>query len=160
GREGTTTRVPRPPERDLPMVTIAVTAEREGESRLPVSPETVKKLSAQGCLVKVQSGAGDRSRFSDAVLGAAGATIAADAAEALAGADVLLHVRRPSAAEVKALKPGAVVVALLAPYDERAELEALAATGAVLMAMELIPRISRAQAMDVLSSQANLAGYK
>jgi NAD(P) transhydrogenase subunit alpha len=142
------------------MVTIAVTAEREGEQRFPVSPETVKKLCAQGCLVRVESGAGERSRFSNAALSAAGATIAPAAAEALAGADILLRVRRPTVAELKALRPGAIVAAMLAPYDARPELETLAATGAVLMAMELMPRISRAQAMDVLSSQANLAGYK
>jgi NAD(P) transhydrogenase subunit alpha len=77
----------------------------------------------------------------------------------LEGADILLKVRRPTAEEVKALKPGAIVAAMLAPYDDRAGLDALAATGASLMAMEFMPRISRAQSMDVLSSQANLAGY-
>ena len=81
-------------------------------------------------------------------------------AETLSGADILLKVRRPSPDEVKALKPGAIVAAILAPYDDRAGLEALAGTGASLMAMEFMPRISRAQSMDVLSSQANLAGYK
>jgi NAD(P) transhydrogenase subunit alpha len=108
----------------------------------------------------VQAGAGAGSRFSDAELQAQGATIAASAAEALDGADILLKVRRPAAEEVQALKPGAIVAAMLAPYDDRAGLDALAATGAALMAMELVPRISRAQSMDVLSSQANLAGYK
>jgi NAD(P) transhydrogenase subunit alpha len=142
------------------MVTIAVTAEGDGEPRVAVSPETVKKLTALGCLVRVQAGAGTRSRFADETLKAAGATIAADAAEALAGADILLKVRRPSPDEVKALKPGAIVAAILAPYDDRAGLETLAGTGASLMAMEFMPRISRAQSMDVLSSQANLAGYK
>jgi H+-translocating NAD(P) transhydrogenase subunit alpha len=141
------------------MVTI-VAAEREGEPRFAVSPETVKKLTALGCLVRVEAGAGARSRFADAALAAAGATITPDAAEALAGADILLAVRRPTPAQLKALKGGAIVVAMLDPYEERAGLEALAATGAVLLAMELIPRISRAQSMDVLSSQANLAGYK
>ena len=142
------------------MVTIVVTAEPEGESRLAVSPETVKKFTGLGCVVKVEAGAGTRSHFSDAALQAAGATIAPNAGEALAAADILLRVRRPSVSEVQALKPGAIVAAMLAPYDERSGLAALAATGAVLMAMELMPRISRAQAMDVLSSQANLAGYK
>ena len=142
------------------MVTIAVTAERDGEPRVAVSPETVKKLTAMGLLVKVQAGAGAASRFSDELLKAQGAEIAATAGEALGGADVLLKVRRPAADEVKALKPGAIVAAMLAPYDDRAGLEALAGTGAVLMAMEFMPRISRAQSMDVLSSQANLAGYK
>ena len=142
------------------MVTIAVTAERDGEPRVAVSPETVKKLTALGCLVRVQAGAGARSRFADETLKAAGATVVANAAEALAGADILLKVRRPSPDEVKALKLGAIVAAMVSPFDDRAGLEALAGTGAALMAMELMPRISRAQSMDVLSSQANLAGYK
>ncbi len=142
------------------MVTIAITAERDGEPRVAVSPETVKKLSALGCTVRVEAGAGGRSRFFDDTLKAAGATIAANAAEALNGADILLKVRRPSVEEVKALKPGAIVAAMLSPFDDRPGLDALAGTGAALMAMEFMPRISRAQSMDVLSSQANLAGYK
>jgi proton-translocating NAD(P)+ transhydrogenase subunit alpha len=142
------------------MVTIAVTGERDGEPRVAVSPETVKKLTGLGCAVRVETGAGSRSRFADGVYQAQGATIAASAADALGGADILLKVRRPAAEEVKALKPGAIVAAMLAPYDDRAGLDALAATGASLMAMEFMPRITRAQSMDVLSSQANLAGYK
>jgi NAD(P) transhydrogenase subunit alpha len=142
------------------MVTIAVTAERDDEPRVAVSPETVKKLSALGATVKVQAGAGKHSRFSDDVLKAQGAVIAPGVAETLAGADILLKVRRPSPEELKALKPGAIVAAMLAPYDDRPGLDALAGTGASLMAMEFMPRISRAQSMDVLSSQANLAGYK
>jgi proton-translocating NAD(P)+ transhydrogenase subunit alpha len=142
------------------MVTIAVTAEREGEPRVAVSPETVKKLSALGCQVKVEAGAGAHSRFADEALKAAGATVSASAADALSGADILLKVRRPSPEEVRALKPGAIVAAILAPFDDRPGLEALAGTGASLMAMEFMPRITRAQSMDVLSSQANLAGYK
>jgi NAD(P) transhydrogenase subunit alpha len=142
------------------MVTIAVTAERDDEPRVAISPETVKKLGALGATVRVQAGAGKGSRFSDDLLKAQGAVIAASAAEALAGADILLKVRRPTPDEVRALKPGAIVAAILSPYDDRPGLDALAATGASLMAMELMPRISRAQSMDVLSSQANLAGYK
>ena len=142
------------------MVTIAITAERDGEPRVAVSPETAKKLTALGCTVRVQSGAGLRSRFSDDILKAQGATITGSAAETLKDADILLKVRRPSPDEVKALKPGAIVAAMLAPYDDGAGLQALAGTGASLMAMEFMPRISRAQSMDVLSSQANLAGYK
>ncbi|HEY7086207.1 MAG TPA: Re/Si-specific NAD(P)(+) transhydrogenase subunit alpha [Hyphomicrobiaceae bacterium] len=142
------------------MVTIAVTAERDGEPRVAVSPETVKKLTALGIEVKVEAGAGAASRFSDDLLKAQGAQIAPTAREALTGADILLKVRRPTTDEVKTLKSGAIVAAMLAPYDDRDGLAALAGTGAVLMAMELMPRISRAQSMDVLSSQANLAGYK
>jgi H+-translocating NAD(P) transhydrogenase subunit alpha len=142
------------------MTIIAVTAERDGEPRVAVSPETVRKLTGLGCTVRVETGAGLRSRFADDTLKAQGASIAGSAAEALSGADVLLKVRRPSAEELKALKPGAIVAAMLAPHDHRAGLDALAASGATLMAMEFMPRISRAQSMDVLSSQANLAGYK
>ncbi len=141
------------------MVTIAVTAEGPDEPRVAVSPETVKKLSALGAKVRVQSGAGLRSRFSDDALKAQGAEIAASAADALAGADILLKVRRPSSDEIKQLKPGALVAAILDPFDKVA-IEPLAGTGASLFSMEFMPRISRAQSMDVLSSQANLAGYK
>jgi proton-translocating NAD(P)+ transhydrogenase subunit alpha len=142
------------------MVTIAVTAEGTDEPRVAVSPETTKKLTALGAHVKVEAGAGQRSRFSDEALKAQGAEIVASAADALRDADILLKVRRPSADEVKALKPGALVVAMLDPYGDRAGLEALAAANAALFSMEFMPRITRAQSMDVLSSQANLAGYK
>ena len=141
------------------MVTIAVTAEGPDEPRVAVSPETVKKLTALGARVRVEAGAGQRSRFSDDALKAAGAEIAGTAAEALAGADILLKVRRPSVDEIKQLKSGAIVAAILDPYD-KSGIEPLAATGASLFSMEFMPRISRAQSMDVLSSQANLAGYK
>jgi len=142
------------------MVTIAVTAEEEGEPRVAVSPETVKKLTALGASVRVQQGAGSRSRFSDAALKAAGAIVSPDAAATLSGADILIKVRRPSLGEVEALKRGAIVAAMLAPFDDRPGLEALAGAGAALLSMEFMPRITRAQSMDVLSSQANLAGYK
>jgi len=142
------------------MVAIAVTPEEAGETRVALSPETARKLAALGCTVRVASGAGARSRFSDAAYTAAGATIAAQPAEALAGADILLKVGRPSPEEVSALKPGGIVAAMLNPFDDRAGLDALARSGATLFSMEFMPRISRAQSMDVLSSQANLAGYK
>jgi proton-translocating NAD(P)+ transhydrogenase subunit alpha len=142
------------------MVTIAVTAEGAEEPRVAVSPETVKKFTALGAKVKVQAGTGARSRFSDDALKAQGAEIAASAADTLRDADILLKVRRPSADELKALKPGAITVAMIDPYGDRAGLEALAATNASVFSMEFMPRITRAQSMDVLSSQANLAGYK
>ncbi len=142
------------------MVTLAVTAEAADEPRIAVSPDTVKKLTGLGCNVKIQSGVGLRSRFADDLYAAQGAHIAASAADALQSADILLKVRRPSLEDVKALKPGAIVAAMLDPYSDRAGLEALAGSGATLFSMEFIPRISRAQSMDVLSSQANLAGYK
>lgn len=142
------------------MVTIAVTAERADEPRVAISPETVKKFVALGCSVKIQSGAGLRSRFSDAQLAAQGATIVSNAAEALAGADILVKVGRPAIEEIAQLKSGAIVAAMAEPYGDRAALDALAASKAAIFSMELIPRITRAQSMDVLSSQANLAGYK
>jgi H+-translocating NAD(P) transhydrogenase subunit alpha len=141
------------------MVTIAVTREAADEPRVAVSPETVKKLSALGAKVRVEAGAGGRSRFSDEAYKAAGADVVGHD-EVLAGADILLRVRRPSGDEIKALKPGAIVAAMIDPYGERSALEALAATGASIFSMELMPRTTRAQSMDVLSSQANLAGYK
>ena len=142
------------------MVTIAVTAEAADEPRVAVSPETVKKLVGLGAKVKVEAGAGARSRFSDEALRAQGAEIAPTAAEALRDADILLKVRRPAATDLAGLKPGALVIAMLDPYGDRAALQALAASNASLFTMEFMPRITRAQSMDVLSSQANLAGYK
>ena len=141
------------------MVTIAVTSEAPDEPRVAVSPETIKKLIALGADIRVERGAGKRSRFSDEAFAAAGAQIV-DHASALNDADILLKVRRPSADEVKALKPGAIVAAMIDPYGDRAGLDALALTGISLFSMELMPRTTRAQSMDVLSSQANLAGYK
>ena len=142
------------------MVKIAVTAEDGTETRVAISPETVKKFKALGASVAIEAGAGARSRTSDADLEAQGAEIKPTAAEAISDADILLAVARPRADKIRALKPGAVAVAMLDPFGDRAELEALAATGASLFTMEFMPRITRAQSMDVLSSQANLAGYK
>ncbi len=142
------------------MLTIAVTAESADEPRVAVSPDTVKKLTALGATVRIESGAGSRSRFTDEMYKEQGAEIAASGSAALSGADIFLKVRRPSAEEVAQLKPGALVVANLAPHDDRPGLDALAAKNASLFSMEFMPRITRAQSMDVLSSQANLAGYK
>jgi H+-translocating NAD(P) transhydrogenase subunit alpha len=141
------------------MVTIAVTSESGEEPRIAVSPDTVKKFSGLGAKVRVEQGAGLRSRFSDDAYRAAGADIASRS-EVLSGADVLLKVHRPGVEDLQALKPGAIVVAMIDPFGDRATLDALAATGATLFSMELMPRTTRAQSMDVLSSQANLAGYK
>ncbi|MFM1815722.1 MAG: hypothetical protein RLZ98_2417 [Pseudomonadota bacterium] len=142
------------------MVKIAVTAESADEPRVAASPETVKKFVGLGCTVVVQSGAGLRSRISDEAFKAAGAEIVAGASAAASGADILLKVRRPTSDDVNALAPGGMVMAMIDPHSDRPELEALAATGRSLFAMEFMPRITRAQSMDVLSSQANLAGYK
>lgn len=141
------------------MVTIAVTSEAVDEPRVAVSPDTVKKFLALGATVRVQSGAGLRSRFSDEAYKAAGAEVVAHDA-AVSGADILLKVRRPSLDEIKSLKSGAIVAAMIDPYGDRAALETLAGTGASVFSMEFMPRTTRAQSMDVLSSQANLAGYK
>jgi len=142
-------------------VAIAVTRERrDGETRCAVTPETVKKLMALGATVTVEAGTGLGSSIPDADYAAAGATVAADTKAALAGADLLLKVRGPTAQETSALKPGAVVVALLDAYREKETVAAMAQAGVTAFAMEFVPRITRAQVMDALSSQANLAGYR
>lgn len=142
-------------------VAIAVTRERrDGETRCALTPETVKKLAALGATVTVEAGTGLGSSIPDADYAAAGATVAPDTKAALAGADLLLKVRGPTAQETSALKPGAVVVALLDAYREKETVAALAGAGVTAFAMEFVPRITRAQAMDALSSQANLAGYR
>ncbi|MBB1598792.1 Re/Si-specific NAD(P)(+) transhydrogenase subunit alpha [Variovorax sp. UMC13] len=128
-----------------------------GETRVAVTPETAKKLVAQGHVVIVQSGAGVAASVTDAAYEAVGARIV-DAAEAF-GAEIVLKVRAPSDAEAARLKPGAVVIGMLNPFDA-AGLQRLAAAGAVGFALEAAPRTTRAQSMDVLSSQANIAGYK
>ncbi len=140
-------------------VRIGIPAEtRTGETRVAATPETVKKLAARH-EVRVQSGAGAQATFADAEYEAAGARIVASAAEAL-DADVVLKVRAPHEGEIALLREGSTLVGLLEPHDG-ARLEAIAARRVNAFAMELLPRtISRAQAMDVLSSQANIAGYK
>ncbi|HRK71169.1 MAG TPA: Re/Si-specific NAD(P)(+) transhydrogenase subunit alpha [Micropepsaceae bacterium] len=140
---------------------IAVLRERrEHERRVAATPETVKKLIGLGASVSIEAGAGAGARFPDADYAAAGATVAPDAKAAVDGADVIFKVQRLEADELKLVRPGTVFIANMQPYQDRAGIEACASAGIVACAMELIPRISRAQAMDVLSSQANLAGYK
>ena len=131
-----------------------------GETRVAATPESVKKFKSLGLDVVVETGAGAHARIADADYAAAGAKIAPDARATLEGADIVLKVRGPRGGEVAQLKKGAVVAALLAPSSEKDAIAALAAQGVSAFAMEFLPRISRAQAMDVLSSQANLAGYK
>ena len=128
-----------------------------GEARVAVTPETAKKLTAQGHQVHVQSGAGLSASVTDEAYAAAGALVT-DRAGAL-GADLVLKVRSPDAAELTLMKPGATLVGMLNPFD-RAGLEALAGAGLTSFALEAAPRTTRAQSMDVLSSQANIAGYK
>jgi NAD(P) transhydrogenase subunit alpha len=143
------------------MTTIAVTKERRaGETRVAATPETVKKLIGQGFSLVIEAGAGVAASFPDAEYEGAGAKIAKTAAEAIGQADILFKVRAPVDEEIAALKAGTIVVASLNPHVEKDALQALAAKGASAFAMEFVPRITRAQVMDVLSSQANLAGYR
>ncbi|TIS79743.1 MAG: Re/Si-specific NAD(P)(+) transhydrogenase subunit alpha [Mesorhizobium sp.] len=128
------------------------------EPRVAASPDTVKRLAGLGFDVIVESGAGTASRIPDDEFGKAGAVIgkAADVAKA----DVVLKVRRPNEAELKAYRPGTAVIAIMDPHGNDAAVDALARAGATAFSMEFMPRITRAQSMDVLSSQANLAGYQ
>ncbi len=128
-----------------------------GETRVAVTPETVKKLKAQGHDIGVQAGAGLAASVTDEAFVAAGATTT-DAAGAL-GAELVLKVRPPAAAELALMKPGASLVGMLNPFDAEG-LQQLAAKGLAAYALEAAPRTTRAQSMDVLSSQANIAGYK
>jgi NAD(P) transhydrogenase subunit alpha len=143
------------------MSLVAVIRERRaGETRVAATPDTVRKLIALGLAVTVEAGAGLGAAIPDAAYAEAGASLAPDAAAALAGADLVLKVRGPTAEESAAIKSGALVVGLLNPHQERSALEGLAARGVSAFAMEFVPRITRAQVMDALSSQANLAGYR
>lgn len=140
---------------------IAVPAEAKGvETRVAATPETVKKFIGLGASVSIEKGAGLEAGISDADFEAAGATIARSAKDAMKDADIVLKVRRPADAEMKNLKSGAIVVAIMDPYGQEAALAGLAKAGVSAFAMEFMPRITRAQVMDVLSSQANLAGYR
>jgi proton-translocating NAD(P)+ transhydrogenase subunit alpha len=128
-----------------------------GEPRVAATPETIKKMIGLGATVAVEPGAGIKSGILDADYAAAGATLGADA---LSGADIVLQVRRPEGSELSRLKKGAIVIAMMDPYGHDGALKAIAEAGIIAFAMELLPRITRAQVMDVLSSQANLAGYR
>jgi proton-translocating NAD(P)+ transhydrogenase subunit alpha len=140
---------------------IGIPAEtRSGETRVAATPETVKKLAAGGKhALLVQTGAGDGAAIPDAEFKAAGATIVGSAGDVYSQSEIVLKVRGPDASELPQLKRGSILVGLLNPYDA-AEIETLAKTGVTGFAMEWLPRITRAQSMDVLSSQANIAGYK
>jgi NAD(P) transhydrogenase subunit alpha len=138
---------------------------RAAEKRCAATPETVKKYIALGAEVVVEAGAGIAASILDAAFEAAGAKIAPDAAATVAGADIVLKVQRPMNAaegndELGKLAKGTTLIAILNPYGAKESLAAYAGAGIDAMAMELVPRITRAQSMDVLSSQANLAGYK
>ncbi len=143
------------------MVKIAVPTESDpNEGRVAITPDTVKRFKALGADVVVQAGAGERSRLPDADYVEQGAEIAADAKTAVAGADIVLRVRRPSTAEIKTYPKGSMVVAQMDPYGNEKDVAAMGKAGLTAVAMEFMPRITRAQVMDVLSSQANLAGYQ
>ncbi len=129
-----------------------------GETRVAATPETVKKIVGLGHSVTVEAGAGQRASFPDELFKAAGAEVSADGG--IGGADLVLKVRRPTDAEIGKIKPGAGFAALLEPYGDKAVIDTLAKAKIDALAMEFVPRISRAQSMDALSSQANLAGYR
>ena len=137
---------------------IAVAKEIDpSEPRVAASPDTVKKFRAIGADIAVEPGAGLKSGLLDADFTAAGATVSADAAK---DADIVIKVKRPEASELSQYKRGALVIAIMDPYGNDAALKTIADAGISAFAMELMPRITRAQVMDVLSSQANLAGYR
>ena len=139
---------------------IAVATETTaGEARVAASPDTVKAYVKKGATVSVQAGAGLGANISDEAFAAAGATIVKGEA-VVKDADIVLAIRRPSDKLVKAMKAGAIIAGGLEPYGDRKALDVFAKSGVTAFALELMPRISRAQSMDILSSQANLAGYK
>ncbi|MGJ4897429.1 MULTISPECIES: Re/Si-specific NAD(P)(+) transhydrogenase subunit alpha [unclassified Bradyrhizobium] len=127
------------------------------EPRVAASPDTVKKFKALGAEIAVEPGAGIKSGLPDSEFTAAGATVSADA---LKDADIIIKVKRPEASELANYRRGALVFAIMDPYGNDTALKAMADAGIASFAMELMPRITRAQVMDVLSSQANLAGYR
>jgi NAD(P) transhydrogenase subunit alpha len=140
---------------------IAVAKERHaGETRVAASPDTVKKFVGLGFAVSVEAGAGAAASIPDSAYQTAGATIAPDESSAIGDADIVLKVRPPSVEEVALLKRGAILIGTFGVLQDTAQAERYAQAGVTAFAMELLPRISRAQSMDVLSSQANLAGYK
>jgi H+-translocating NAD(P) transhydrogenase subunit alpha len=137
---------------------VAVIAETDAdEPRVAATPETVKKMVALGATVAVQAGAGVKSGILDADYTAAGAAVAADP---LSDAEIVLQVRRPEGPELSQLKKGAIVIGMMDPYGHDNAVRVMAEAGIIAFALELLPRITRAQVMDVLSSQANLAGYR
>ncbi len=129
------------------------------ETRAPLIPNDVARLVKLGATVVVEAGIGASIRLSDADYEKAGATVTSDRAALLSGSDIVLRLRKPDISEVALLNPGSVHVSYLDPFNEKALLAALAARGVSTVAMELIPRTTRAQKMDALSSQASLAGY-
>jgi len=134
--------------------------QRSEETRVAATPETVKRLIKTGFEVTIEAGAGTKASFSDVDYGTAGAAIATDREETLRNADLVLVVNAPSADELQKMREGTVLAGFLAPYDDPTTVSQLAGAKISSLAMELVPRISRAQSMDALSSQASIAGYK
>ncbi len=140
---------------------MAIPKERApGETRVAASPESVKKLKALGLEISIEQGAGTASHIPDAAFAGAGASIVSSAAEALRDADIVAKVQRPLDDELPLFKRGAILIGMLNPLADRERTKSYAAHGIDAFALELLPRITRAQSMDVLSSQSNLAGYK
>jgi len=133
---------------------------RPGERRVAASPETVKKFIQLGFEIVIETGAGDTAAIPDSAFEAAGAKIVKTAKDAFGDADIALKVRKPQEDEIKLLKKGTLLVCLMEPYKDKALIEAIAGQGVTTFALEFVPRITRAQSMDVLSSQSNLAGYR
>jgi NAD(P) transhydrogenase subunit alpha len=142
----------------MPQIAV-LNQQADGEDRVALVPAGVKKLKAQGVDVLVESGAGERAAVRDADYSAVGATVTSDS-NALDNADVVLSVRRPSLDRIRKLKPGSLLIGLLSPLGDKPLVDVLCERNVSGLAMELVPRITRAQAMDVLSSQASIAGYK
>ena len=131
-----------------------------GERRVALTPETCRKLVAAGAAVRIEAGIGERAYIADAAYVEAGATVATDAASVLAAADIVACVQPPPAAQLMAMREGAVLVGMLQPQADAARGDAIRARHLVAFPLERLPRTTRAQAMDILSSQAGMAGYK
>jgi len=148
-------------DKDDPHMKIAIPKERRaGETRVAASPEVVRKLIDLGFQVTVEKDAGHGASFTDAAFKDAGATIAKDVASATKSADIVLKIQGPETGELNHYKKGPILIGSLGALGNPKDMKAYAAAGLTSFAMELMPRISRAQSMDVLSSQSNLAGYK
>ena len=130
-----------------------------GENRVPITPETAKKLCGMGAELVIEAGMGTGSGFTDEQYTEAGATLSSDRADLFGSADVLLRLRKPTLDEVALMKAGTIHISYLDPFNEHELVNALKAQGVTAISMEMIPRTTRSQKMDALSSQANLAGY-
>tara|TARA_Y100000590_G_scaffold470658_1_gene667482 strand:+ start:5610 stop:6752 length:1143 start_codon:yes stop_codon:yes gene_type:complete len=130
------------------------------ETRVGLTPDVVKKLIAKGANVIIQSGCGERSNYNDNEYEIAGAKVSRTLSDSISNSDILISVKRPDEKQLKKINKNAIIIGQMDPFDSKTELQALANTGHQIFSMELMPRITRAQSMDVLSSQSNLAGYK